>query len=210
VVSPIFHVSRLDWDAPEASRFDAIMLTSRNAAAEAGADLQRYRQFPCYCVGEATAAAARQAGLAHIITGPADGAALIEAMTSDGVRRALHLCGRDHLDLSPSQVQIERRIVYRSDPVAEFGRKAVQALTAGALALVHSPRAGRVFADLVDQEGLPRPAIRVAAISAAAASALGSGWRSVAAAPHPRDQALLELAAKLCKNAAAGGLGQAE
>ncbi|MEA3064722.1 MAG: hypothetical protein QOJ27_1168, partial [Sphingomonadales bacterium] len=41
--------------------------------------------------------------------------------------------------------------------------------------------------------------IRVAAISAAAAEAAGEGWAAKAVAAAPRDQALLELAAKLCK-----------
>ncbi len=186
------------------------MLTSASAPAHAGPPLQLYDALPCYCVGATTASAARAAGLDHVRTGPSDGAALLEAMAADGVRTTLHLCGRDHLALEHAQIRIERRAVYAADPIAELPSEAAQALTAGALPLIHSPRAGRLFADLVDKAGLSRAEISAAAISPAAAQALGPGWRSVAAAPAPRDQALLELAAKLCKTEPMGGVDWSE
>jgi uroporphyrinogen-III synthase len=61
--------------------------------------------------------------------------------------------------------------------------------------MVHSVRAAERFARLAAGKG----SIRVAAISAAAAEAAGEGWAAKAVAAAPRDQALLELAAKLCK-----------
>jgi uroporphyrinogen-III synthase len=57
-----------------------------------------------------------------------------------------------------------------------------------------------LFAALVDQAGLNRDTISIAAISPAATAAAGGGWRSVAAAAAPTDSALLELAADLCQN----------
>ena len=80
------------------------------------------------------------------------------------------------------------------------------ALTGGALVLLHSPRAARLFAELVDGAELARDAVRIAAISPAALAAAGPGWRLAAAAARPRDDALLELAAKLCQTAANKGL----
>jgi uroporphyrinogen-III synthase len=64
----------------------------------------------------------------------------------------------------------------------------------GAVALVHSPRAGRRLAELVGD----RASTAIAAISAAAANAVGSGWETVEAAQQPNDDALLALAARLC------------
>jgi uroporphyrinogen-III synthase len=64
------------------------------------------------------------------------------------------------------------------------------------VALVHSPRAGARLAALAGD----KTAIAVAAISAAAAEAAGDGWAAKAVAAAPRDQALLELAAKLCNH----------
>jgi uroporphyrinogen-III synthase len=169
------------------------------AAARAGPPLHLYDQLPCYCVGEATASAARAGGLARIITGPSDGTALLGRMASDGITRALHLCGRDHLALCHPQIRLDRRVVYAAEAVPALPDAAQAALGAGALVLVHSPRAARTFAQLTAQAGIGRDRISVAAISPAAAAELGSGWRSVEAAPVPSDEALLELAGKLCQ-----------
>jgi uroporphyrinogen-III synthase len=61
--------------------------------------------------------------------------------------------------------------------------------------MVHSPRAGARLAELMTGRG----DIAIAAISAAASAACGSGWRDVAAIAAPDDGALLALAAALCQ-----------
>lgn len=201
----MFQVRPVEWTAPDPSSFDALLLTSGNAPTYAGPPLQLYGALPCYCVGEATASAAREAGLDRLRVGARDGVALLEMMATDGIRTALHLCGRDHLPLTHPFIRLDRRIVYAAEPIAEFAPDTLQALAAGALPLIHSPRAARVFAELFDRAGLVRAAFSVAAISPAAAQALGAGWRSASAAASPRDEALLELAAKLCQTDPIGG-----
>jgi uroporphyrinogen-III synthase len=196
VVAPLFAVRPLAWEPPDPSRFDGVLLTSAHAAREAGPDLRRYLHLPCHAVGEATAAAARDAGFADVRTGAGDGAA---ALAAAGGGRLLHLCGRDHLPLEHSAAEVERCVVYAADAVAELPAEARRALAGGALALIHSPRAGSIFALLVDRAGLQRPAIALAAISESAAAAAGGGWLRTAAAGRPRDEALLELAAELCQ-----------
>jgi uroporphyrinogen-III synthase len=79
---------------------------------------------------------------------------------------------------------------------------AAAALRAGAVALLHSPRAAAYLSSLVDEAGIARAGTALAAISRAAAEAAGDGWRKLGIAASPRDQALLECAAKLCKTAA--------
>jgi uroporphyrinogen-III synthase len=96
------------------------------------------------------------------------------------------------------------RAVYAADAVAQLPDVARTALGSGAVALVHSPRAGALLAQLVDEAGLARRAVSIAAISSAAAEAAGRGWKAIQAAAAPRDDALLELAAKLCKTDAMG------
>jgi uroporphyrinogen-III synthase len=93
--------------------------------------------------------------------------------------------------------------VYSSVPTGGLLPEAASAIEAGALVLIHSPRAGEHFAGLIDRADFRRSAIALAAISAAAASAAGPGWARVDIAPLPGDHALLELAASLCKT---GGL----
>jgi uroporphyrinogen-III synthase len=191
----LFAIRTLEWHAPGPAGFDALLLTSANAARHGGAALRPFAALPCYAVGEVTAEAARAAGFADVRIGPGDGAAAAAAMAADGVRRALHPCGRDHVDFSHPRLFIERRGVYAADPVAALPPAASEAIAAGALVLIHSPRAGGLFASLVGE----RAGIGLAAISAAAAAAAGPGWRAKSTAAAPHDEALLELAAKLCQ-----------
>ena len=65
---------------------------------------------------------------------------------------------------------------------------------AGTVALLHSARAARRLAALVDGR---RSAISLAALSPAVAAAAGAGWGHVAAADAPSDAALVALAATL-------------
>jgi uroporphyrinogen-III synthase len=202
VIAPLFQIISMPWRPPPEERYDAVLLTSANAARCARAVASR----PCYAVGEATAAAAQAAGFAEVDAGPSDGAATLERMVRAGVKRALHLCGRNHLALEHRELSIERRIVYDAKAAAELPAAASAALRRGAVALLHSPRAASVFAALAGN----RAAIRLAAISGAAAEAAGEGWAAKATAAAPRDEALLEVAAKLCNIAApdAGAAGR--
>lgn len=191
VVAPLFTVRPLEWEPPQGP-FDAILLTSANAARHGGPQLGQFASLPCYAVGEATAEAARAAGFQRVTSGPSDGAAAVEMMSETNVRRALHLCARDHIPLSHSRVEIKRRQVYASEAVETSFDPLPDVLV-----LLHSPRTATRFAQLVAD----RSAFRIAAISQAAAEAAGEGWREVHVAPRPRDEALLELATKLCQTA---------
>ena len=198
VAAPLFAVRPLAWAPPEAAAFDAVMLTSANAARHGGPGLTAYLDLPCYAVGEATADAGRAAGFRDLHSGSEDGRALLNMMAADGIGTALHLCGRDRLDLRHPGVAISAIPVYAAEAMDRLPAAAEAALDEGALALLHSPRGAASFGALV---GARRERIDVAAISAAAAAAAGEGWRSLAVAARPSDQALLELAAKLCQTA---------
>jgi uroporphyrinogen-III synthase len=192
VVAPLFTVVPVAWDQPDPGAFDALLLTSGNAARHSGSELSH---LPCYAVGEATAEAARRAGYRDLHTGPSDGAAAAAMIAADGHRHALHLCGRDHIEISVPGLTVERRIVYAAEPVAALPDAARQALTGGAPALLHSPRAASLFASFVED----RRSVAIIAISQAAADAAGPGWALKAIAAAPRDEALLELAVQLCQ-----------
>ena len=197
VAVPLFTVGPVAWQVPDAAGFDAVMLTSANAARHGGDALTSFLALPCYATGEATAAAARQAGFADIRIGPSDGAAVVAMMATDGVGTAFHPCGRDRTDLDSGDLHVVDLPVYAAEEVSRMPPEAGAALQSGALALIHSPRAGALLARLYEGE---RGFVALAAISAAAAAAAGDGWKYVAVAEQPRDQALLELAAKLCQS----------
>ena len=193
VVAPIFTVHPLIW-SPPAGPFDAVILTSANAARHGGDGLTPYLHLPCFAVGQATAAAARAAGFADVRTGPADGAALLPAIADEGLRSVFHPGGRNRLRLAHPDLEIVDVPVYASEPVEALPPQGVAALGRGALVLLHSPRAAALFAALA----VSQDRVRVAAISAATAAA-GGDWALVAVAARPRDEALLELAAELCQ-----------
>ena len=186
VAIPLFAIAPVDWVAPDAKAYDALLLTSANAVRFAGEQLTGLRAMPAYCVGETTAAAARETGLEVAATGAGDASALVDLVPAG--LRLLHLTGKAHRAI-PGVAAI---IVYHS--VAIDPPPSLEAL-AGNVAMVHSPRAGKRLADLVEARG----DIGIAAISAAAAAACGGGWREVAAIAAPDDGALLALAAALCQ-----------
>ncbi|MEA3034120.1 MAG: uroporphyrinogen-III synthase [Sphingomonadales bacterium] len=194
VVAPLFTIRPVEWDLPETHAFDAVLLTSAHAARQVGGG--GLASLPCYTTGEATSRAARDAGFTDVRTGPSDGEAALALARGGGRTRVLHLCGRDHVALPG----VERRIVYAADAAETLPDAARKALAGDAVALIHSPRAAALFAGLVDD----RSRIRLALISPAAAAAAGEDWAEKAVAARPRDEALLEVAAKLCNIAPPG------
>jgi len=161
----------------------------------AGPALALYRSLPVYAVGEATASAARGAGFQDIRTGAGDAHYYARKMERDGIRRPLHLAGRDYRE-PVTKLAIERRVVYAAEPVAALPVAAHAALKGTAIALIHSPRAGALFARLLAEAGIDAGDVPVAAISAAAAA---GPWHTIAIATAPDDGALLAAAARLCE-----------
>ncbi len=195
VAAPLFEVRPLDWTPPITAP-DAVLMTSAQAARLGGKGLAALRDRPLYAVGEATAAAARTAGFTHVIVGEAGVDAIVARAEAEGVRRLLHLAGREHRAPTDTAVTIERRLVYAAEAVSALPEAALAALP-DPIALLHSPRAAALFASLVD----PRT-IRIAAISPATRDAAGDGWRAIAVAEQPSDASLLAAAAKLCNHEA--------
>jgi uroporphyrinogen-III synthase len=156
-----------------------------------GEQLRKLLDLPVYAVGEATAAAARKAGFSIAAVGDAGVDRLLGRMRPD--LSLLHLCGEDRATSSDVRHAITPIIVYRAMEIA-----AADIGTFSGIALIHSPRAGRRFAELVTE----RSGIRIAAISDAAAQAVGTGWSSVETADEANDEALLALAARLCNKPA--------
>jgi uroporphyrinogen-III synthase len=196
VATPIFNAAPVAWEAPDPAAHDALMLTSANAVRHAGPALGLYRALPAYAVGEATAVAAIDAGFADVRVGASDAAALVALMAGDRIARPLHLAGREFRDLADAPMPIARRIVYAAEPVATLPGAARAAIQRGGVALIHSPRAGEVFAHLLSEAGIDPGSVTVAAISEAAAA---GRWHDVAIAETPDDSALLAAAARLCE-----------
>jgi uroporphyrinogen-III synthase len=190
VAAPLFEIEPMAWDCPDPSQFDALLLTSANAVRHGGSNLGKLRHLPVHAVGPATADAARDAGFAIASVGSESVDDLLATLSPTA--RLLHLTGKYRMVPRNALQPITALEVYRATEVADLSLD----MTEDAVALIHSPRAGYRFAELVHDRGR----ITIAAISPAAADAVGSGWAAIEAAARPEDDALLALAASLCNN----------
>lgn len=197
---PLFDVTPVPWDGPPAESVDALLLGSANALRHAGPALTAYTGKPAYCVGAATAAAAREAGLAVAAEGRGGLQPVLGAIAPDHAS-VLRLAGEERVALAtPAGISLTERVVYASTP-RPMPPDLVTLLAGGAVAMLHSGEAGRHFARSCDAHGIDRQAVSIAAIGPRAAIAAGNGWRRVASAALPDDRSLLALAGDLCQMA---------
>lgn len=186
IACPLFRVEPVEWQAPEPADYDALLLTSANAVRLGGVELARLKDLPVHAVGEATAAVAREAGFRVETIGNGSAVDLLASLPRS--LRLIHVAGEDHRHVGDRP--IERRIAYRAAAIDDPDLPPLD----GLVAAIHSPRAGKRLGELASH----RAATAIAAISAAAASACGSGWERVDIAEEPNDNSLLALAARLC------------
>ncbi|QQV77177.1 uroporphyrinogen-III synthase [Sphingomonas aliaeris] len=187
---PLFEVRPLAWTPPDPDLHDALILTSANTLRHAGPGLAELDRLPVFAVGRTTADAARNAGFRVVSVGNKDAAALLAHAQTRGIARALYLGGRDRM-IAPGGIVATALSVYASAALL-VAAKRVDELR-DSIVLLHSVRAARAFADLVNA----RDQYRIAAISPAVLNAAGTGWAGAVAASEPTDDALLAAARKL-------------
>ena len=191
---PLFEARPLVWSAPSPSDHDALIFTSANAVRRAGPKLARLLALPVYSVGEATTQAAQRAGFNVVATGSAGAAELIATAEAAGVRRALHLAGRERT-LGEGGIVSRAIPVYGSDALP-VSPDAIRSL-GGSVALIQSARAGARLAELAGEAGLERGTVVLVAVSAAAARAAGAGWERVAIPADVSSAAAIDAALAL-------------
>jgi uroporphyrinogen-III synthase len=185
---PLFEIEPVAWSPPDPEDFDGLLLTSANTVRHAGEQIKTLTGLPVYAVGGATAEAARDAGFEIALAGPA-GVDRLLGLVPPGLR-LLHPCGEYRRMPSDPSHEITPLVVQAAKPV---GRPDLSAAR-NVVAMIHSPRAGTRFGELVGE----RRSILIAAISEAAANAVGTGWAAVEVADYLNDYGLLALAARLC------------
>lgn len=196
IVVPLFEIAPRAWRLPELA-FDAVLMTSANAARQGGPQLQALAHLPLYAVGEATAETARAAGFADVRVAGPDLMASFSRLRADRRAHVLHLAGEHRTPGDPGALRIHVEIVYAAEPIRPEPSLA-GALGSDPVVLLHSRRAALAFRQRLAAEAIPPAGLRVAAISPAVAEALGEGWRALRIAPEPIDDALLEVAARMC------------
>lgn len=187
------------WEAVLPDQFDALLLGSAMAVRLGGRGLGALKSLPVYAVGEATAAAARDAGFTVTATGTGTLQALVD-MLAPTHRRLLRLAGAERVPLTPPPgVSITERVVYASQPRA-MPPELIGLLRQPAIVALHSAEAAHHLGAQCVQHGIRRAPLRIAALSPRIAAAAGDGWGEVATIPYPEDKALLALARQMCQD----------
>ncbi len=196
---PMFAVEPVTWEMPDPARFDGVVLGSANAIRHGGEQLDAVKGLPAYCVGEATAEAARNAGFGIAQIGVGGLQNLLDELAGQSLA-LLRLAGEKHVPLDlPDRLKIEQRIVYRSRALPMPARIA-ETLAGGAIVLLHSAEAARHFAEECERLALDRSAVDSALIGPRLERAVGIGWRSVGWPDTPDDAALVAFADTLWQN----------
>lgn len=199
VAAPLFIIEPVAWDAPCPSEIDALLIGSANALRHAGAGLAAFLAKPAHVVGEATAQAARQAGLSVESAGCGGLQGVLNALPP---QRLLRLAGEERIALAPPPgVTMIERVVYAArplplpDPVA---RLILAHALPGLVVALHSAAAATHLAGEMDRLGLPRQRLHLAALGLRIAQAAGQGWAAIHIAAMPDERSLLALAQQLC------------
>ncbi|MFN3452316.1 MAG: uroporphyrinogen-III synthase [Sphingorhabdus sp.] len=192
VVMPLFAIEHLPLQSMSVDGYDAILLTSGNAARAAHAFLRSAAKIPIYAVGSATANALASLSLPVAATGSNGVAELVGVAAEGGHKKLLWLAGEDHSAVPEiADVHIDIVIVYRSAAVETSAQFATNVEQCDAI-ILHSSRAAAHFADLCDDAGLLRSKITLATFSTAIAESAGDGWAQMIVAASPNDAALME------------------
>jgi uroporphyrinogen-III synthase len=192
ILMPLFSIEHLPMQRVSADGYDAILLTSGNAARAAVKFLTRDHAKAMYAVGSATASALHILSVPVAKTGSEGVEALVRVIVADGHQRLLWLAGEDHSPIPRIHgVSIDIEIVYRSAAVST-PHDFVRHVTESDAVILHSPRAARHFAELCASTGLPRADVTLATFSSAIAKAAGEDWGAMIIADAPNDAALLK------------------
>jgi len=204
VIEPLIAIVARPDAVVDLTDVQALALTSANGA-RILAERTARRDLPVYAVGDATAAAARAAGFAAVESADGDVdalAGLIEARLSPGDGPLVHpaasrtagdLKGR----LEAAGFEIRRIALYDAVPSQAFSANTAAALADGRIdaAVFFSPRTGRTFVRLMEENQLSAVCGRISAVclSAAVADQIKRlPWRDLLIAAQPTQAALLD------------------
>ena len=192
VLMPLFAIEHLPPPSVSVDGYDAILLTSGNAARAACGFLASAADTPIYAVGSATASALTNLALPVAATGSSGVEALVGVAAADGHKKLLWLAGEDHSTVPQiAGVHIDIAVLYRSAVLETPAHFAAQVAVCDAV-ILHSSRAAALFAGLCDAGGLSRSKITLATFSNAIAASAGDGWAQIIVATSPNDAALMD------------------
>jgi len=204
IAAPLLEYAPLYPKMPDLPSHQALVFTSAHAV-RLFAERNAARLHPVFCVGEATADAARAALFLKVFSAKGDStdaARLIqEKKESCRLQNILHVCGADTArELEPllDGIAVTRLPVYRANPVAALPPKAAAALKKGRrmAVLVFSARAAANLVRILQKNEFSGASANLDAvcISARAAAMLHPlPWKSLRVALHPDLSSMMEI-----------------
>ena len=213
ILAPLIEIVLIEGAAVDLSGAQAVLFTSANGV-RAFAHAEKRRDLPAFCVGDATAAAARSAGFARVESATGDVAALanlVRTHLKPGDGALVHAAGTVVAgdlagDLGASGFTVRRAQLYRAEPADALPEEAVAELRGGRIdvATFFSPRTAQTFARLVQAAELDATleSVSVLALAPATLALLreeGCRFRSEVAAERPNEASLLEALDRLAE-----------
>ncbi len=222
IVDPMLNILPIknDSELAEISKagFSALLFTSHNAPdclkrfekIPAGL-MEKLAALPCFCVGERTAAAAREAGFSKIIASAGNGKTLVnlvERSVSHESGKLLHLSGENVSDgfddaLLSRGFKTKRIPVYRAAATTELSDETIEAMRGGLIdvALFFSSRTAKIFSELVSRYNLSAECASISALAlseeVAAALSPKSRWQRVVVAEAATESGMAEALEKI-------------
>jgi uroporphyrinogen-III synthase len=202
VPAPVSEYIELPFTLPDLAPYqglaftsaEAVRVFSRHAAGEGRV---------AFCVGDATAEAARDAGFPEVRSADGDAGDLAALLGAADIKKILHISGSDLAqDMAPplaeKGIALDRVTVYTARLLDELPSEAAAALGAGEVtaAMLFSARAAARFVSLLP-DGAAGGITALCISPRAAAGAAGANWKAVHIAEHPRLDAMAALARAL-------------
>ena len=198
LIDPLLEIDVLKPEI-DLSGVAALAFTSANGV-EAFARLTVARDLPVFVVGETTARAARAAGFADPFSADGDVEALAALIARSRPGPVLCVGAREPAADLPERLQVEGVSARAVAVYAALDRspapETLAAMAGFGAVLLHSPRAARDLANILERT--PAPALGALCLSRAVADPLAAALSegrvgSVAFASRPRESALLDL-----------------
>jgi uroporphyrinogen-III synthase len=205
LIAPVMRIVPCTPTIDKTTRPDALLISSRHATHALATLPNDWRTLPVFCIGAATAEAARSAGYAHTTHGENDMLALLPRLVEAFPPSAsvLYLAGEDtRIDavslLNAQHIHAEKVVVYKADAETILVDSFCESIRTGQVHGVSffSPRSAQIAVQLLRTHGLAEQAQHIHAycLSLAVAEAAGAlPWKTLHACHLPTQAAMVDL-----------------
>lgn len=205
---PVMEIVTLVPQLPNAREIAGVVFTSRHAVSAFvdAMDTADWWRIPVFAVGQATSAAAREAGFVSIFNGLGGGAGLVPAILQHVPVRQERILWPAAVDKSFDMASaltlhgydVQTLDIYVAQPRVNFTTNEMRPLREGAVSgvIAMSSRSVQLFCKLLKEQGLDSRRTQITLIvgSQSIADAAGPGWRQIHVARKPRRSRLLAIA----------------